>query len=154
MQMRLFMEIRFSGNLLPKNMFFRVDVSPPMVLCGLKAGKAHSIDNAHVGISELQIPDKFSRIRKGVCNRILKLKNAPQRESGHYCPSDAYGGASVCARRRRQVGRSSTSAAQKQPTWWAMNTRGTIGPAWAGFITNFEGISLELHHSKLYNIIV
>ena len=45
-----------------------------MVLCGLKAGKAHSIDNAHVGISELQIPDKFSRIRKGVCNRILKLK--------------------------------------------------------------------------------
>ena len=59
---------------MPKNVFFRVDVSPPMVLCGLKAGKAHSIDNAHVGISELQIPDKFSRIRKGVCNRILKLK--------------------------------------------------------------------------------
>ena len=59
---------------MPKNVFFRVDVSPPMVLCGLKAGKAHSIDNAHVGISELQFPDKFFRIKKGVCNCILKLK--------------------------------------------------------------------------------
>ena len=49
----LFGKIRFSGNLLPKNVFFHVDVSPPSAYC-CQVSKYHSITNAHASSSELQ----------------------------------------------------------------------------------------------------
>ena len=37
-----------------------------------------SITDAHASSSELQFPNKFLRIRKEECNRILKLKMLPR----------------------------------------------------------------------------
>ena len=67
-------KITFSGNLLPKNGFFCVDVSPLLYAFCCQVRKDPSITDAHVSSSELQPPNKFVRIRKDRCNRIFKNK--------------------------------------------------------------------------------
>ena len=69
-----YQKITFSGNLLPKNGFFRVDESPLLGAFCCQVRKDLSITDAHASSSELQFPNKFIRIRKEKCNRIFKNK--------------------------------------------------------------------------------